>query len=148
MYVSPVKCVFEPSKENKSKTIKARRKTRTVLESASNSAPNFVSWFAIFVLFFSMIEDFQIKLQLLIFSPKRTWKKQQNKRKNRKSGYEVLLGIWCRFQNCPCFSFSIDGLWLIFFQNFCQKIPLKKMKIIIFSKTKSKIKKFSWTKCA
>ena len=42
-YLSPVKCVFEPSKENKSKTIKARRKTRTVLESASNSEQNIVS---------------------------------------------------------------------------------------------------------
>ena len=67
IFVSPVKYVFEPSKENKSKTIKARRKTRTVLESASNSAQNFVSWFAIFVLFFSMIEDFQIKLQLATY---------------------------------------------------------------------------------
>ena len=75
IFVSPVKCIFEPSKENKSKTIKARRKTRTVLESASNYAQNFVSWFAIFVLLFSMIEDFQIKLQLLIFSPKKNWKK-------------------------------------------------------------------------
>ena len=43
IFVSPAKCVFEPSKENKSKTIKARRKTRTVLESASTSAQNFVS---------------------------------------------------------------------------------------------------------
>ena len=56
-----------------------------------------------------MIEDFQIKLQLLIFSPEKNCEKQQNKRKNRKSGYEVLLGIRCRFQNCPCFSSSIDG---------------------------------------
>ena len=52
-FASPVKCVFEPSKENKSKTINARKKkTRTVLESASNSAQNFVSRFSIFVLFF------------------------------------------------------------------------------------------------
>ena len=72
IFVSPVKCVFEPSKENKSKTIKSRRKTRTVLESASNFEPNFVSRFSIFVLFFSMIEDFKIKLQLLIFSPEKT----------------------------------------------------------------------------
>ena len=71
IFVSPVKCVFEPSKENKSKTIKVRRKTRTVLESASNSEQNFVSRFPILVLFFSMIEDFQIKLQLLIFSPEK-----------------------------------------------------------------------------
>ena len=63
---------FEPSKQNNSKTIKARRKTRTVLDSASNSEQNFVSRFSIFVLFFSMIEDFQIKLQLLIFSPEKT----------------------------------------------------------------------------
>ena len=131
IFVSPVKCAFEPSKENKSKTINARRKTRTVLESASNSAQKFVSWFAISVLFFSMTEDFQIKLQLLIFSPKRTCKKQQNKGKNRKSGYEVLLVIRCRFQNCPCFSSSIDGFWLIFFllkntpQNFVKKYPSK-----------------------
>ena len=33
-FASPVKCVFEHSKENKSKTINARRKTRTILESA------------------------------------------------------------------------------------------------------------------
>ena len=51
-FVSPVKCVFEPSKENKSKTINARRKTRTVLESASNYAQTFVSRFSIFVFFF------------------------------------------------------------------------------------------------
>ena len=103
-FASPVKCVFEPSKENKSKSNNARRKTRTVLESASNSAQNFVSRFSIFVFFFLMIEDFQIKLQLLIFSPEKNLKKQ-----NRKWGYKVLLGIRCRFQNCPCFSFSIDG---------------------------------------
>ena len=30
IFASPVKCVFEPSKEEKSKTINARRKTRTV----------------------------------------------------------------------------------------------------------------------
>ena len=47
-----------------------------------------------------MIEDFQIILQLLIISPEK---------KNRKSGYDVLLGIRCRFQNYPCFSSSIDG---------------------------------------
>ena len=52
IFASPVKCVFEPSKENNSKTINARRKTRTVLESASNSAQNFESQFSIFVLFF------------------------------------------------------------------------------------------------
>ena len=34
---------------------------------------------------------------------------KNNKNKNRKSGFEVLLGIRCRFQNCPCFSSSIDG---------------------------------------
>ena len=42
-FASPVKCIFELSKENKSKTINARIKTRTVLESASNSAQKFVS---------------------------------------------------------------------------------------------------------
>ena len=71
-FASPVKCVFEPPKENKSKTINARRKTRTVLESASNSAQNFISRFPIYLLFyFLMIEDVQIKLQLLIFSPEK-----------------------------------------------------------------------------
>ena len=55
------------------------------MESASNSEQNFVSWFLIFVLFFSMIEDFQIKLQLLIFSPEKTEKttKQKKKIENR-----------------------------------------------------------------
>ena len=70
-FASSVKCVFEPSKENKSKTINARRKTRTVLEFASNFAQNFVSRFSIFVIFVLMIEDFQIKLQLLIISPEK-----------------------------------------------------------------------------
>ena len=105
-FASPVKCVFQHSKGNKSKTINARRKTRTVLESASNSTQNFVSRFSIFVLFFFfflMIEDFQIKLQLLIFSPEK-----KTEKKNRKSGYEVLLGIRYRFQNCLCFSSSIN----------------------------------------
>ena len=34
-------CVFKPSKEQKSKTINARRKTRTALESALNSAHSY-----------------------------------------------------------------------------------------------------------
>ena len=46
-----IKCVFEPSKEEKSKTINARRKT-TVLESALNSAQSYEEIFSIFVLFF------------------------------------------------------------------------------------------------
>ena len=29
-----------------------------------------------------------------------------------------MCGIWCRFQNCPCFSSSIDSFWLIFFWRF------------------------------
>ena len=56
------------------------------MESASYSEQNFVSWFSIFVLFFSMIEDFQIKLQLFIFSPEKNWKKNnetKEKIKNR-----------------------------------------------------------------
>ena len=56
-FASPVKCVFEPSKENKSKTINARRKTRTVLESASNFAQNFVSRFSSFFFFFFFDDD-------------------------------------------------------------------------------------------
>ena len=44
-FASPIKCVFEPSKELKSKTINARKKTRTVWEFASNSAQNFESRF-------------------------------------------------------------------------------------------------------
>ena len=78
-----------------------------------------------------MIEDFHIKLQLLIFRSVKTLKK------NRKSGYEVLIGIRCRFQNCPCFSSSIDVFLHIFFKKY---VPLKNMKIVIFSKTKSEIK--------
>ena len=63
----------------------------------------------LFYFIFLMIEDFQIKLQLLIFSPEKKPEKEKIIKKNRKSGYEVLLGIRCRFQNCPCFSSSIDG---------------------------------------
>ena len=29
-----------------------------------------------------------------------------------------MCGICCRFQNCPCFSSSIDSFWLIFFWRF------------------------------
>ena len=52
IFVSPVKCVFGLSKEEKS-TINARRKTRTVLESALNSAQSYEEIFSIFVVFFS-----------------------------------------------------------------------------------------------
>ena len=69
IYVSPEKLLFRPSKEYKSKTINARGKTRTDLESASNSAQNCESRFSSY---FLMIEDFKIKLQLLIFSPEKT----------------------------------------------------------------------------
>ena len=65
------------------------------------------TWYPDFRLIFLMIEDFQIKLQLLILVQKKTERKLN--KKNRKSGYEVSLGIRCRFQNCPCFSSSIDG---------------------------------------
>ena len=37
-----------------------------------------------FVLFFLMIEDFQIKLQLLIFSPEKNWKKQKIENRDTK----------------------------------------------------------------
>ena len=43
------------------------------------------------------------------FITEKNWNK-----KNRKSGFDVLLGIWCKFQNCPCFCSSIDGFWLLF----------------------------------
>ena len=66
-FASPVKCVFEPSKENKSKTNNAKRKTRTVLESASNSAQNFVSWFSNFVLFFFNDWRFSNKITITYF---------------------------------------------------------------------------------
>ena len=52
IFASPVKWVFEHSKEEKSKTIKARRKTRTVLESALNFAQSYEEIFSIFVLLF------------------------------------------------------------------------------------------------
>ena len=55
-----------------------------------------------FRLIFLMMEDFQIKLQLIFLVQKKT-------EKTRKSGFEVLLGIRCRFQNCLSFSSSIDG---------------------------------------
>ena len=41
IFGSPVKCVFEASKEYKSKIINARAKTRAVLESALNSAQSY-----------------------------------------------------------------------------------------------------------
>ena len=41
---------------------------RKISHVVQDSEQNFVSRFSIFVLFFPMIEDFQIKLQLLIFS--------------------------------------------------------------------------------
>ena len=41
MFASPIKCVFELSKEWKSKTINARRKIKTVLESVLNSAQSY-----------------------------------------------------------------------------------------------------------
>ena len=44
--------IFEISKEEKSKTIIARRKTKTDLESAWNSARSYEAIFSIFVLFF------------------------------------------------------------------------------------------------
>ena len=43
---------------------------------------------------------------------------QSSKKIRRKSGYEVLFGIRCRFQNCLCFSSSLDSFWLIFFWRF------------------------------
>ena len=30
----------------------------------------------------------------------------------------MLFGIWCRFQNCPCFSSNLDSFCLIFFWRF------------------------------
>ena len=50
-----------------------------------------------FRLIFLMREDFRIKITI---SPEK---------KNRKSGFDFLLGNRCRFQNCPCFCSSIDG---------------------------------------
>ena len=47
-----------------------------------------------------------------IFDHRKKWDE------NRKSGYEVWFGIWCRFQNCPCFPSIIDSFWLIFFWRF------------------------------
>ena len=71
IFVSPVKCVFEPSKENKSKTINAKKKTRTVLESASNSAQNFESRFLIFVLFFDEGRFSNKNYNYFFFSPEK-----------------------------------------------------------------------------
>ena len=48
IFASPVKCVFEPSREEKSKTINARRKIKTVLKSALNSAQIYEEIFSIF----------------------------------------------------------------------------------------------------
>ena len=57
-----------------------------------------------------MREDFRIKILITFFSPeKKTKIIKKNENKNRKSGFEVLLGIRCRFQNCHCFCSCIDG---------------------------------------
>ena len=49
IFNSPVKCVFEVSKEQKSKTVNARIKTWTVLESVLNSSPqSYEARFSIF----------------------------------------------------------------------------------------------------
>ena len=48
IFAFPVKCAFEPSKEEKSKSINAKRKTRTVLESALNFAQSYEETFSIF----------------------------------------------------------------------------------------------------
>ena len=99
-------------------------------------------FFSIFALFFDDGRfSNKITISLLYFSPEKTW------RKNLKSGFKVLLGIRCRFQNCHCFSSSIDGFWLLFFWKLLKKYPSKNMKIVIFLKTKSKIKNISQIKC-
>ena len=51
IFASPVKCVFEPSIEEKSKTINARRKAKTVLESVLNSTQSYEEIFTIFFFF-------------------------------------------------------------------------------------------------
>ena len=40
---------------------------------------------------------------------------EKNRPENWKSLYVTLCGIQCRFQNCLCFSSSIDCFWLLFF---------------------------------
>ena len=47
--------------------------------------------------------------------------KKKRKRINRKSCFIVLCGIRYRFQNCLCFSSSIDSFWLLFFWKFGKK---------------------------
>ena len=39
-------------------------------------------------------------------------------RRKSKIGIRSLCGIQFRFQNCPCFSSSLDSFWLIFFWRF------------------------------
>ena len=72
-FASPVKCVFEPSKENKSKTINARKKNNHSFGICIKVHTKLrIPIFDFRLLLFLMIEDFQIKLQLLIFSPENT----------------------------------------------------------------------------
>ena len=51
-FASLVKCVFEPSKEEMSKTVNAKNNTRIVFESALNSTQGCEEIFSIFIIFF------------------------------------------------------------------------------------------------
>ena len=103
-------------KRKEVKTINARIKTNTVLESTSNSAQNYTKRFSIFY-FFYFYFSFQCfqRYAFLTFD--------LQLKKLRVENWTSLLCIvlcWirCGFQNCLCFFPSIDSFWLLFFWRF------------------------------
>ena len=96
-----------------------------------------------FRLIFLMMEDFQIKLQLLFFSPEKNLKK---KIENRDSKFCLEFDADSKTVLVFLLALMVFDFYL-FVWKLPKKYPSKNMKIVIFSKTKSKIKKFSRIKC-
>ena len=67
IFASPVKCVFEPSKEWKSKTINARKKDKDSLGICIKFCTKLRIPISDFRLIFSMREDFRIKITITFF---------------------------------------------------------------------------------
>ena len=100
------------------------KKTRTVLESASISAQNFESRFSSY--FFDEGKFSNKNYNYFFLVQKKPEIKKKSKNKNRKSGFEVLLGIRCRFQNCPCFFFLALMVFDFYsFENYPKNTPQK-----------------------
>ena len=88
--------------------------TKTVLKSALNSAESDTKRFSILVLFFRFfLKYFQRYAFLDIWPVIKKFKPG-----NWKSLCVTLCRIQCRFQNCLCFSSSIDSFQLLFFWRF------------------------------